>query len=236
MIAGVAMSLPVLSVSLAATLLGCTGEPDLCGGAQTCIRVDVHSVQIETIDQLELDLVYGSVHTTTTTGVRGTPLDLPVSTALILDLPGPLIDIQFVAAARLDGNVLGADFARVTVQSGHQSTAFVELSPIEACVEGAIYCDGVGAFYADLGTLYQCDHGVPLYYARCPSACMGFREPGGACYGTGGSCRDAGTYCGGHMVDGDPYTLYVCQSFDGTQPRTCPNGCLVRGDGDDVCQ
>lgn len=38
------------------------------------------------------------------------------------------------------------------------------------------------------------------------------------------------------MINGDPFTLYVCQNLSGTQPRTCPNGCLVRGDGDDVCQ
>jgi hypothetical protein len=231
MIAG-SGTLPVL----AAALLGCTSAADPCGDAPTCVSVEVDSFLIKTIDQLELDLVYGNVHTTTTTGVRGTPLELPVTTALILDLPGPLIDIRFVAAARLNGAVLGADAGRVTVQAGHRSSTSVDLTPVNACVEGEIYCAGVGTFSAEFDTLYQCDHGVPLYYAKCPSLCAPLREPGGICYSSGGLCHDAGTYCGGHMIDGDPFTLYVCQSFRGTQPRTCPNGCLVRGDGDDVCQ
>ncbi|MGH9889311.1 MAG: hypothetical protein ACREBE_27500 [bacterium] len=191
--AGVAMSLPVLSVSLAATLLGCTSDADPCGDAQTCIRVDVHSVQIETIDQLELDLVYGSVHTTTTTGVRGTLLDLPVSTALILDLPGPLIDIQFVAAARLNGSVLGADFARVTVQSGHQSTAFVELSPIEAAsrarstATGSARSTQTSVRSTSATTAYRCttrdapppaqDFESPAAPAMAPAACAATPAP-----------------------------------------------------------
>jgi hypothetical protein len=241
MTAGVAMSVtrspgPRWWTALAAALIGCTSPPDPCGDAQTCVTIDVDSFLIRTIDQLELDLVYGNVHTTTTTGTRGTSIDLPVSTALILDLPGPLIEVTFIAAARLDGAVLGADAGQITVQSGHRSSTSIDLSPFGTCVESAIYCGGVGVFTAEFETLYQCDHGVPLYYARCPSGCGPIAGPGGVCYGTGGLCRDAGNYCGGHTVDGDPFTLYVCQDFRGTQPRACPNGCLVRGDGDDVCK
>src|SRR5690348_3907460 len=201
MTAGVAMSLPVLAVSLVA-LLGCTSTPDPCGDAATCVQIDVDSFRIETIDQLELDVVYGNVHSTTTTGARGTPLDLPVSTAILLDLPGPLIQLRFVAAARLDGTVLGADFGAVTVQSGHRASTSVDLTTFEPCVEGAIYCGGVGSFSADFATLYRCDHGVPLYYARCSSGCTRNGEPDGLCFGAG-LCRDAGTYCGGHLIDGD---------------------------------
>jgi hypothetical protein len=232
MTAGVAMSLPVLAAALA----GCISTPDPCGDATTCVHLDVDSFLIRTIDQLELDLVYGHVHSTTTIGTKGTSIELPVSTALILDLPGPLIDVSFVAAARLNGKVLGADAQSVSVQSGHQTTAFLHLESFEDCIEGEIYCGGVGTFSADFETLYQCDHGVPLYYAKCPATCSEQGDPGGVCFGSGGLCRDAGTYCGGHKVDGDPFTLYVCQDFRGTQPRTCPNGCLIRNDGDDVCQ
>ena len=214
---------------------GIVGE-DPCGDAATCVRVDVDSTVVATIDQLELDLVYGGVHATTTTGAIGAPRDLPLSTAIILELPSsPLVQIDLVAAGKLAGTVLGTDAASSTVQQGHHATLSVYLNPVSPCTEGALYCGGSGDVSGDFHALYQCTDGLPIFYARCSSGCTSSVDDGAQCYGTG-LCRDGGTYCGGNVIDGDPYTLYVCAHFEGTEPRPCPNGCIVRGDGNDVCR
>jgi hypothetical protein len=227
-----AASLPVF----AAGLLGaCSSSPDPCGDAATCVRVDVDSFTIETIDQLELDLVYRSVHATTTIGDPGSALNLPVSTAIVLDLSGALIDLDVVAAGRLDGAVLGAAAASAMVQQGQRTSITLHLTPFNRCFEGELYCGGVSPILADFLSLYRCTNGVPLHYARCSSGCTPYQRTNGVCAGTG-ICRDGGRYCGGHVLDGDPFTLYVCEDLRGIEPRKCAGACLVQGDGDDTCQ
>lgn len=223
--------------TVAACLAACSSTPDPCAGATTCVQVDVISSVIETIDQLELDVVYGGVHATITTGAVGDPRDLPLSTAIILDLPGSsLISIDVVAAGKLGGLVLGGNAVSTTVQPGHQAEAIIYLLPVTPCIEGALYCGGTSSIFADTRTLYRCTGNVPIFYARCSSGCIDSSTSDNAeCFGSG-LCRDGGTYCGGHVVDGDPNTLYVCMNLDATTPTHCPNGCLVRGDGLDACR
>jgi hypothetical protein len=211
------------------------GNTDPCADAATCVRLEVDSTVIQTIDQLELDLVYAGHHATITTGTVGQPIDLPVSVPLTLNLPSsPLIDIAIVAAGKLGGNVLGAGAGSTTVQQGHEALASVFLEPSDPCTEGGLYC-GASRVAGDPETIYRCTGGVPIYYFRCSSGCISRSGENAECIGLG-LCHDGGTYCGGHIVDGEPNTLYTCLSFAGTMPRSCPNGCQIRGDGNDACQ
>lgn len=123
-----------------------------------------------------------------------------------------------------------------TVQQGHRTSISLLLWPFERCLEGALYCGGLGLVLADTQSLYRCTGGVPLYYARCSSGCTPFQDANGYCVGTGGRCRDGGAYCGGHALDGDPFTLYICEGSRGTEARKCSGACLVQGDGNDACQ
>jgi hypothetical protein len=208
--------------------------PDPCEGVDTCVLLDVDSVVIRTIDQLQLDVVYDDHHGTTTIGT-GQPISVPFSFPLKLNLPGsPLIKVDIIAAGKLAGRVIGAGTASSTVQRGYRDSGFILMWPTEPCVEGALYCGGTYEILADVGSLYRCTGGVPMFHARCSSGCSPHFSPGGQCDGRG-LCRDGGTYCGGHVLDGEPDTLYVCESFEGTDPMPCPAGCVVRGDGTDTC-
>jgi hypothetical protein len=225
---------PVAAAAVAALLAACAGT-DPCAGAATCMLLDVDAVGIDTIDQLELDVIYADHHGTVTTGVRGNPVSLPITVPVHIDLPGtPLIQIDILAAGRLDGHLLGADAVSTTVQQGHDESHLVLLTPVSPCTEGALYCGGFAGILAAIRTLYRCTDGLPVFYARCSFACSPFLDEPAVCDGEG-LCRDGGTYCGGHAVNGDPGTLYVCMDYHATMPRPCPHGCLVRGDGDDVC-
>ena len=234
----------IAGVAGAGLLAACTqvdlpADPaaDPCADVATCVRLDVDSRVILTIDQLELDVVYAGHHATTTTGTVGKTVDLPFSLALTLDLPDPpLIQVDLIAAGKLGGSVLGAAAASTTVQQGHHATGNVFLEPTDPCVEGALYCGGTSSGVdGDLKTLYRCTGGVPIFYAQCSSGCTHLFEPNAVCFG-GGLCRDGGTYCGGDLLDGEPNTLYVCSLFAGTNPMPCPAGCVVRGDGNDACR
>lgn len=235
----------IAAVAGAGVLAACTGvelpppivDPAPCAGVATCVVLDVNSLVIKTIDQLELDVVYAGHHATVTTGTVGKTIDLPSSLPLRLDLPDPpLIQVDLIAAGKLGGSVLGLGASSTTVQQGHQATAGFLLEPAAPCVEGALYCGGTtSGASADVDALYRCTGGVPIFYARCSSGCTRFLQPDAVCFG-GGLCRDGGIYCGGDLLDGDPGTLYVCHSFVGTNPQPCPAGCVVRGDGNDTCR
>jgi hypothetical protein len=215
--------------------LGIPGGTDPCADVDTCVRLDVNSTVIQTIDQLELDLVYAGYHATTTTGTIGQPIDVPFSIPVRLNLPGsPLIDIAIVAAGKLGGQVLGAGAESTTVQQGHHALASIFLEPSLPCTEGGLYCGG-SHVAGDPRSIYRCTGGAPIYYFRCSSGCIAQTGEDAECIGLG-LCHDGGTYCGGHIIDGEPNTLYVCSSFEGTDPTPCPNGCQVRADGNDACQ
>jgi hypothetical protein len=95
---------------------------------------------------------------------------------------------------------------------------------------------GLGGLLAEPETPYRCAGGLPTYYVRCSNGCYPHSSPGAVCLGGTGLCNDGGTYCGGNHVDGDPNTVYVCKSFQGTMPMPCPRGCAIRGDGQDACK
>lgn len=215
---------------------GTTADPDPCGGAPTCVVIHVDSSVIHTIDQLALDLVYNGIHGAAVTGVAGAAQSLPLTTAVILDVPGdPLIDLQLLAAGKLGGSVLGASARSLKIQPGNHESTFLELEPVDACTEGAVYCGGIDDVFVDVESLYRCTGGFLQFYARCPHDCTRLGEPGAACFG-GGLCREGGTYCGGDLVDGDPSTLYACHGFSGSVLMPCPDGCQVHGDGNDACK
>ncbi len=222
---------------LAVWLIGC-GDDDPCDGATTCVRVDVRSATFQRIDQLELDILYGDRHATTTTpatGSRTTPL--PLATAIVLDMTGSEpIAVGVVAAGKLGGAVLGTGAAQVTVAPRDHMAIEIELSPAEDCNAGGLYCGG-DKLAGDPRTLYQCNGGgVPLARGACAFDCLVRTGQDDACRGGGGTCRDGGFYCGGDKLDGDPQTLYVCMAGAGTAPKKCADGCVVRTDDDDACR
>lgn len=229
-------------IALAAVLLASCSDDDPCAGAATCVRVDVGSETIATIDQLELDIVYGERHATTTTQAPGgRTTALPVSTAIVLDLDGAAsggaaLAIGVVAAGKLGASVLGTGAASTSIAPGEHATIAVELSPIEDCVAGAFYCGG-DRLAGDPQTLYQCNAGgVPIARGVCIAGCLVRPGRDDVCRASPGVCQDGGTYCGGDKLEGDPQTLYVCSGGVGTSPVVCPAGCVIRDGDDDVCR
>lgn len=99
-----------------------------CPAELTCVTVEVESLYVETIDQLELDLVYAGEHGTTVIGDSATVRALPLSTAVIFDISSrSLIQVDLVAAGMLRGTVLASGAASTTVQPGHQASMIVDL-------------------------------------------------------------------------------------------------------------
>jgi len=225
-----------LALALAWLVAACSDD-DPCAGADTCIRLDVDSATVERIDHLELDVVYGARHATTTTqATEGHLTALPLSTAIVLeDTGGDPVVVGIVAAGKLGGNVLGTGAASTTIAPGRHATVELELSPTEDCSAGARYCGG-DMLAGDPRTLYQCNAGgVPIARGRCPGDCVVRPGKDDVCRGDGGVCRDGGSYCGGDKLDGDPQTLYLCMAGVAAAATPCPGGCLVRASDDDVC-
>jgi hypothetical protein len=228
-------------VALAGVVASCTPtvlpmETDRCEGIDTCVELEVDGLLIERIDQLVIDLLYAGHHDTDTVGTPGREIALPVSIPLAFDLPGsPLIDVDVFVAGRLGGAVLGLDAGSTTVQQGAHGHIRVFLSPSSTCDEGKLYCGGVGGVFAEPRSLYRCTGGVPIFYTQCKTRCTSHSDADAVCGGNG-LCRDGGTYCGGHVVDGDPSTLYTCAQFQPINPRPCPAGCVEGGDGQDACR
>jgi hypothetical protein len=226
------------AVALAGLALTGCSDDDPCTGAATCLRLDVASATVATIDQLELDIVYGDHHATTTTAAAGGHTTaLPFATAIVLDVPGPeLVTVGVVAAGKLGSRVLGTGAASATLAAGHHATIQLELAPLGDCNPAAFYCGG-DLLAGDPQTLYQCNAGgVPIARGPCTYGCLVRPGKDDVCRGGGGVCRDAGSYCGGDKLDGDPQTLYVCMAGAGTAPKPCVNGCVVRANDDDVCR
>jgi hypothetical protein len=223
--------------ALALPLAACS-DADPCAGAATCLRIDVGSTTVTAIDQLELDLVYGDRHATTTTeATGGHTTTLPLATAVVLEVPGAAsIAVGVVAAGKLSGTVLGTGAASATLAPRHHATLRIELAPPGSCTAAALYCGG-DMLAGDPQTLYQCNAGgVPLARGPCSYGCLVRPGKDDVCRGGGGTCRDGGFYCGGDKLDGDPQTLYVCMAGAGTAPRQCTQGCIIRTSDDDVCR
>jgi hypothetical protein len=212
-------------------------DDDPCAGADTCIQLDVESATVERIDHLELDVVYGTRHATTTTqAADGHLTALPLSTAIVLgDTGDDPIAVGIVAAGKLGGTVLGTGAASTTIAPGRHAAVELELSPAKDCSAGAHYCGG-DMLAGDPRTLYECNAGgVPIARGRCPGDCAVRPGKDDVCRGDGGVCLDGGAYCGGDKLDGDPQTLYRCMAGAATTATPCPNGCVVRANDDDMC-
>jgi hypothetical protein len=101
-----------------------------------------------------------------------------------------------------------------------------------ACAESGRYCGGdkVGG---SPDSLYRCNgDGTASLLEACAYGCI--VRPAGqddTC-----QCQPGGYYCGGDKVEGDPSTLYQCNT-DGTGSAVnhCANGCVVVPNQDDTC-
>jgi hypothetical protein len=231
----------VLAAALGLAAGAACSDDDPCAGAATCVRLDVAAspiAPIARIDQLELDVVYGDYHATTTTeAAGGRTTELPLATAIVLDLPGgDPVAVGVVAAGKLGASVLGTGDGSTMIAPRRHAAIAIELSPTADCNAGAFYCGG-DQLAGDPATLYQCNAGgVPIARGACRAGCVVRPAHDDVCRGGGGTCVDGSRYCGGDKLDGDPQTLYVCMAGTGVSPERCAAGCVVRPGDDDVCR
>ena len=219
---------------LALALAAC-GTTDPCEGKSTCVTLHVASSTVHRIDQLELDLLFGTVHSTVTTHDGTHTTTLPAETAIVLDISAQ-VTLGVVAAGKLGGSVLGTAAGQVAIAPGQHASIDLELVAPVMCVAAALYCGG-DKVAGDPMTLYECDAaGVPQARGTCAYGCIIVPAADDACRGGGGTCVDGGRYCGGDKVDGDPGTLYVCSGGVGTSPTRCANGCEIVPSADDMCR
>jgi hypothetical protein len=220
-----------------ACLVAC-GEPDPCADRLgTCVTVHLESASVQRIDQLELDVLYGEIHgTTTTQPAGGGATTLPLVTAIELEPPSTdPFTIGVVAAGKLSGVVLGTGAAQAMIAPGEHASIDIVLAAPEDCTAGSFYCGG-DKLAGDPQTLYQCNGGgVPLARGVCVESCSVRPANDDTCRGAGG-CTEGSDYCGGDKLDGDPQTLYRCTGGIGTNPRTCALGCRVVAGDDDICR
>jgi hypothetical protein len=224
---------------VAAALAACGGEQDPCAGiGGSCLELRITSPDAEEIDQLELDLLYGGRHATTSTQADGgRVVSLPIITAVELDVPGPdPLAVGVVAAGKLSGRVLGAGAATALLEAGEHASVDIQLAPIEECTAGGHYCGG-DRVAGDPDTLYECNvGGVPLARGACLHGCAVRPGDDDTCRAGGDTCVEGAFYCGGDKLDGDPQTLYRCAGGIGTEGVTCGDRCVVRPGMDDVCR
>ena len=224
--------------ALLALLAGCGDGADPCAGvAGACLEIAVRSPDIDRIDQLELDVLYGDRHGTATTQAEGgQAVSLPLATAVALELDADTA-VGVVAAGKLGGAVLGTGAASATLGPGERATVEILLvAPVE-CVGGSFYCGG-DKVAGDPDTLYECNEGgVPLARGLCAAGCVVEPADDDTCRGGGGTCVEGGFYCGGDKLAGDPKTLYRCEAGAGVDGVECADGCVVAPAGqDDHCR
>ena len=205
--------------------LASCGDSDPCDGVSgRCLALHVESASVERIDQLELDVLYGTLHDTVTTsdGV----VDLPVVTAV--KLPGSgTIDVGVVAAGKLSGMVLGTGAAQATLAAGAHAEMLIELAPVVMCVADSFYCGG-DKIAGDPDVLYLCNGGgVPLARGTCINGCVQRQLDDDLCAAGPTRCTDGGFYCGGDQLGGDPQSLYRCSAGAGIDRMVCPDGCVI---------
>ncbi len=217
-------------------LVGCAGAEDPCDGRSgACITVNVEAPTLDRIDQLEIDLLYDGRHSTTTTlPAQGGTSGFPLVLAIEIEIAKP-VTVGVVAAGKLGGNVLGTGAGSLALAPGARDGLALLLVAPDDCTPGSFYCGG-DRLAGDPQTLYQCNGGgVPLARGVCASQCSVRPADDDTCRGTGG-CVEGSDYCGGDKLDGDPQTLYRCTGGVGTNPRVCPDGCVIRPGDDDICR
>lgn len=226
-------------ILLSTLIAACGDDPDPCAGvAGSCLAIEVSSSTIEAIDQLELDVLYGDFHgTTSTQPAGGGTSELPLVTAIDLAVTAEgALAVGVVAAGKLSGVTLGTGAAGTTIEPGARATITIVLAPPAECFPSSFYCGG-DKVAGDPETLYQCNGGgVPLARGVCSFGCVIVPEDDDFCRGGGGTCVEGSDYCGGNKLDGDPQTLYRCTGGVASNPRLCANGCLLRPGDDDICR
>ncbi|MEO6775569.1 MAG: hypothetical protein ABI467_21590 [Kofleriaceae bacterium] len=213
-------------VMTCAALAACGGDDDPCAASNgTCVTLHVSSPTVTQIDALELDVLYGSYHSTVTDASGGT-VALPVTTAIELAVTGDVTP-SIVAAGKLGGRVLGTGWAKVDVAAGAHASLGIVLVPQVACIAGSRYCGG-DKVAGDPDTVYECvAGGVPSAHGACPGPCVLRTADDDECGAVGNPCTDGGLYCGGDQLAGDPSSLYKCASGSGTFVMQCTNGCAI---------
>jgi hypothetical protein len=220
--------------------LAACGDPAPCDDiAATCAELVIESPELSEVDSVELDVLYRGFHGTTTTMPEGGgTVGLPLVTAIELADPGAEpFKLGVVAAGKLSGNVLGTGAATLTVAPGAHVTLTLVLVAPELCEPGGRYCGG-DMLAGDPQTVYTCNGGgVPIARGTCLDACVNTPNVDDECNAAGGPCTLGGDYCGGDELAGDPQTLYTCGNAGPTNPRPCPNRCVVRPSPmDDICE
>ncbi|HSN26457.1 MAG TPA: hypothetical protein VLT45_09230 [Kofleriaceae bacterium] len=212
-------------LALACILAGC-GTDDPCAASKgSCVTVHVTSPTIARIDELQLDVLYGTYHATVSDPVKK-PVALPVQAAVELALPGTLA-VSIDAGGLLGGTLLGTGTGKLTVMEGEHASLDIVIVPQQACVAGSRYCGG-DKVAGDPSTLYECvANGVPKAHGVCPGACVIRTASDDECAAVGGPCTSGGLYCGGDKLTGDPSSLYQCTSGAPTFVMACENGCVI---------
>ena len=224
-----------MRVALVCLLAACGTDGPCDDRDGACIALTVEG-DIGRIDQLELDLLYGGLHRTTSTrpsggGTTGTPLEV----AIEIEISGATT-VGIVAAGKLSGNVLGTGSVTAELDTDRHTALAIVLATPDDCTPGALYCGG-DKVAGDPKTLYQCNGGgVPLARGVCLGECTIRPADDDTCRGVGGTCVDGSDYCGGDKLDGDPQVLYRCSGGVGINPRLCSDGCAVRAGDDDICR
>ena len=237
----------LLVVPLAA--LAC-GSVDPCAGvAGACLAVHVTSSSLRELDALDVTVTVGAVHGSAVSARAGaTPLPAATAVELGSSITAPTA-IRVALAAERGGTVVATGSASTTIAPGEHAAVDIRLGAavVDAgappdlagpdCQPGGFYCGG-DKLTGDPGTLYRCDApAAPTVRGVCCAGCIVRPGLDDTCRGAGGICTTGGFYCGGDKLDGDPQTLYKCQSSGaGTVSKTCPNGCQVNPGTDDTCK
>lgn len=219
-------------------LLAACSDPAPCDDvAGRCIAVHISAPDISTIDQLDLDILYGFRHDVAHTQLDGgRAVSLPVDTAILLDSTAASLEVGVVAGGKLAGNLLGTGAASATLAPDEHATLAIVLAPPAACQDASFYCGG-DQVAGDPATLYQCDAGaVPQARGRCLNGCTINPAADDTCAAGPDTCVEGGFYCGGNKLVGDPRSRYRCMGGVGTAPQVCANGCEIKPAGfDDAC-
>jgi hypothetical protein len=226
------------TMKLALVLLAACGTTDPCAGHSTCVELDISArpgTSIDHIDQLEVDLLAGTFHSTVRTPAAPADTPVPLETAIAFDSDATSVGI--VVAGMLTGTVLGTAATTVALGSGQHAKVVLLLATPVTCVAMSKYCGG-DKVVGDADTLYECiDNAVPEARGTCTHGCLVNTSMNDGCAGGTGTCMDNAHYCGGHMLEGDPSDLYVCNNGSGIAPQPCPNGCADGGPaGIDTCR
>ncbi|MEO8843101.1 MAG: hypothetical protein ABI704_16115 [Kofleriaceae bacterium] len=213
-------------VMTCAALAACGGDDDPCAASKgTCVTLHVSSPTVARIDALELDILYGTHHSTVTDDGVGT-VALPLTTAIELAVEGDVTP-SIVAAGMLGGMVLGTGWGKVDVAADTHASVEIVLVPQIACLGGSRYCGG-DKISGDPDTVYECvANGVPSAHGACPGPCVLRTGQDDECAAVDGPCAEGGLYCGGDQLTGDPGSLYQCANGVGTFVMQCANGCAI---------